>query len=71
MCKISYAAIISFFLKLLYDIEEKKLGLAILMKTQTGKDFDIDDKMANVVSVIKVKVPEYTANEPSSISATP
>ena len=43
------------------DIEEKKLGLAVLMKTQTGKEFEIDDKMANVVSVIKIKVPEYTA----------
>ena len=26
-----------------------------------GKEFEIDDKMANVVSVIKIKVTEYTA----------
>ncbi len=43
------------------DIEEKKYGLYVLMKTQTGKEFVIDDKMANVVSVIKVKVSEFTA----------
>ena len=43
------------------DIEEKKYSLYALMKTQTGKEFEIDDKMANVVSVIKIKVPEFTA----------
>ena len=43
------------------DIEEKKHGLSVLMKTQTGKDFSFDDKMASVVSVIRIDVSEYTA----------
>ncbi len=43
------------------DVEEKKLALSLLMKTQTGKDFSFDDKLVSVVSVIKINVSEYTA----------
>lgn len=43
------------------DVDEKKRGLSVLMKTQTGKDFEFTEKMANVVSVIKVKVSDFTA----------
>ena len=43
------------------DIEEKKRALSVLMQTQTGKDFTFDDRMASVVSVIKVSVSSYTA----------
>ena len=43
------------------DIEEKKHGLSVLMKTQTGKDFSFDDKMVSVVSVIRIDVSDYTA----------
>ena len=43
------------------DSEEKKQGLSLLMKTQTGKDFTFDDKMASIVSVIRIDVSEYTA----------
>lgn len=43
------------------DVEEKKKGLSILMKTQTGKDFTFDDRMISIVSVIKIRVSEYTA----------
>lgn len=43
------------------DIEEKKKGLSVLMKTQTGKDFTFEDKMAEVVSVIRIDVLQYTA----------
>ncbi len=43
------------------DVEEKKRGLYYLMKTQTGKDFDISEKMTNIVAVIKITVPEITA----------
>ena len=43
------------------DIEEKKHGLSVLMKTQTGKDFEFENKMAEVVSVIRIDVTEYTA----------
>lgn len=43
------------------DTEEKKHGLSVLMKTQTGKDFTFDDRMVSVVSVIKITVSQYTA----------
>ena len=43
------------------DIEEKKSALSFLMKTQTGKDFEFEDKMATVVSIIRIDVSEYTA----------
>ena len=43
------------------DAEEKKHGLSVLMKTQTGKDFTFDDKMVSVVSVIRIDVYDYTA----------
>ena len=43
------------------DVEEKKKGLSILMKTQTGKDFTFDDRMVSIVSVIRLDIEEYTA----------
>ena len=43
--------------------EQKKRALSLLMKTQTGKDFEFDDKMVSVVSVIKIDVAEYTAKK--------
>lgn len=43
------------------DMEEKRHGLSVLMKTQTGKDFSFEDRMAEVVSVIRIDVSEYTA----------
>lgn len=43
------------------DTEEKKKGLSVLMKTQTGKDFEFNDRMVSVVSVIKIEATEYTA----------
>jgi nitroimidazol reductase NimA-like FMN-containing flavoprotein (pyridoxamine 5'-phosphate oxidase superfamily) len=49
--------------EILTDVEEKKKGLSVLMKTQTGKDFTFDDKMVSIVSVIKIDVAEYTAKE--------
>ena len=49
--------------EILEDVEEKKKGLSVLMKTQTGKDFTFDDKMVSIVSVIRIDVSEYTAKE--------
>ena len=43
------------------DVEEKKKALSLLMKTQTGKDFEFEDKMVAFVSVIKITVSEFTA----------
>ncbi len=45
------------------DVEEKKSAMTFLMKTQTGKDFEFNEKMVNVVSVIKIVVPEITAKK--------
>lgn len=47
--------------EILEDVEEKKAGLSALMKTQTGKDFVFEDKMADVVSVIRINVSDFTA----------
>ena len=47
--------------ELVEDAEGKKKGLSILMKTQTGKDFEFDDRMVSVVTVIKITVSDYTA----------
>lgn len=38
------------------DEAEKIKGLKLLMRNQTGRDFDIDERMAASVSLIKVKV---------------
>lgn len=45
------------------DIEEKIKGLRVLMKTQTGRDFDITEKMAKIVSVIRIDVSDFTAKK--------
>lgn len=47
--------------EILEDTEEKKVGLTCLMATQTGKQFTFDDKMVSVVSVIRIRVTDYTA----------
>ncbi len=45
------------------DVQEKKRGLSVMMKTQTEKDFEFTDAMVNVVAVIKITVSEYTAKQ--------
>ncbi len=45
------------------DTELKKEALSIFMKTQTGKDFDFNDKMVSVVSIIKINISEFTAKK--------
>lgn len=63
-CKygITYASIMGRGIaEIVEDVEEKKLALSTLMKTQTGKDFEFEDKMTTVVSVIKITTLEYTA----------
>lgn len=47
--------------EILEDVEEKKKGLSVFMKTQTGKKFEFNDKMVSIVSVMKIDVFEYTA----------
>ncbi len=47
--------------QIIEDEGEKSKALSILMKTQTGKDFEFTERMASVVSVIKIKADEFTA----------
>lgn len=43
------------------DVEEKIHALKLLMKTQTGKDFEFTDRLVSIVSVIRIDVSELTA----------
>lgn len=43
------------------DTEEKMKALSILMKTQTNKDFEFNEKLVSVVAVIRIDVTEFTA----------
>lgn len=47
--------------EILEDVEDKKAGLSLFMKSHTGKDFEFNDKMVGMVSVIRITVPEFTA----------
>ena len=47
--------------RIVEDVEEKKQAMAILMKTQTGKDFAFADRLVSMVAVIRIDVEEYTA----------
>lgn len=63
-CKygITYASVMGRGIaEIVEDVEEKKFALSALMKTQTGKDFDFEDKMTTIVSIIKITALEYTA----------
>lgn len=45
------------------DVQEKAKALSILMKTQTGQDFEFNDKLVSIVNVIKVTVTDFTAKK--------
>ena len=47
--------------RILEELEERKAGLSAFMKTQTGLDFEFQERMISAVSVIRVDVDEYTA----------
>ena len=49
--------------EIIEDPEGKMHSLTILMKTQTGKDFTFTDKMVAGVTVIRVRVPEFTVKK--------
>lgn len=42
------------------DYNEKLKGLSLLMKHETQREFEFDEKMVNQVSVIKVIIHEFT-----------
>lgn len=61
---ISYASVMGLGkAEIVEDIEEKKRGMSVLMKTQTGKDFTFDEKMVSIVSVIKITCKDFTAKK--------
>lgn len=61
---ITYASIMgSGMAELVEDVEEKKKAMTVLMKTQTGKDFEFEDKMVAFVSVIKITAKSFTAKK--------
>ena len=43
------------------DVQEKMEGMRSLMKTQTGKDFEFNERLVSIVAVIRVDVSEYAA----------
>ena len=43
------------------DPEEKMRCLSLFMKTQTGKDFEFNEKLVKVVSIIRIEALDYTA----------
>ena len=43
------------------DVAEKILGLQLMMKTQSGRDFNITEQMATSVTVLRIDVPCVTA----------
>ena len=49
--------------ELLEDPKSKAAALNVLMRHQTGRDFDIQEKVTAAVSVIRVTVSEYSAKE--------
>lgn len=48
---------------LVTDTTEKQMGMSLLMKTQTGKDFDFNEKLVSIVNVIKITVDSYSAKK--------
>ncbi len=59
---ITYASIMGKGIaEIVEDVEEKKKGMSVLMKTQTGKDFEFEDKMVAFVNVIKITASSFTA----------
>ena len=48
---------------ILEDPQEKMTGLSLFMKTQTGRDFEFNERLVKVVSVIRIDVDEYTAKK--------
>lgn len=45
------------------NVEEKERALSILMKTQTGKDFEFNEKLVSIVNVIEIDVTEFSAKK--------
>ena len=49
------------------DTAEKIFGLQLLMKTQTGRDFEISEKMTTSVTVLRIDIPYVTAKSRAKV----
>ena len=47
--------------RIVEDVEEKMQAMSILMKTQTTKDFQFNERLVSIVAVIRIDVEAYTA----------
>jgi len=45
------------------DVQEKIDLMTIFMRTQCGKEFEFNEKLVSIVTMMKVHVDEYTAKE--------
>lgn len=52
---------------LVEDIEEKKHGLSVLMRHQTGKEFVFEDAQTRSVAVVRIDVEEFTGKRRRSL----
>ena len=43
------------------DVQEKMEAMSVLMKTQTGRDFEFNERLVSIVAVIRLDVIEFTA----------
>lgn len=43
------------------DVQEKMEAMSVLMKTQTGRDFEFNERLVSIVAVIRLDVTEFTA----------
>ena len=49
--------------RIIEDAEEKMQAMTKLMKTQTEKDFEFNEKLVSIVAVVRIDVAEYTAKK--------
>ena len=47
--------------RIIENVSEKQAAMALLMKTQTGKDFSFEERLVSIVAVIRIDAEEYTA----------
>ena len=45
---------------LVEDVEQKMEAMSILMKTQTGRDFEFNERLVSIVAVIRVDVTQFS-----------
>lgn len=50
-------------IEIVENVEEKINLMTTFMKSQTGKDFEFNEKLVSIVTMLKVNVNEYTAKQ--------